>query len=77
MSLYLYSHDTTPATAARISADRGEVVHVHCPDAATAHDYSVALRSILAGSNTTGDLPAELETFGDLDGAPVRVHCAT
>jgi hypothetical protein len=76
MAQYLYSNDTSPANAAQISADSGEIVHVECVDASSAHAYARRLRVLLAESNTSGDLPAELETVGTLDGAPVRVHCS-
>ena len=74
MPKYLYSADTTPANGAQISADTGEIVHVHTSSEAEAREYATCLRNLLTDADTTGDLPAELETFGNLHGKAVRVH---
>ena len=74
MSTYLYSHDTTPANAAQISADRGEIVHVDCGTAAVRRQYAADLARLLVGYDEFGGGNSEIEVVGTLGGEEVRVH---
>ena len=74
MSTYLYNHDITPANAAQISADSGEIVHVDCGTQEVRREYAEELRLELDDDSESGGGQAELEIVGTLDGKDVRVH---
>jgi hypothetical protein len=76
MSIYLYTYDTTPANAAQISADSGEIVHVDCATNTARREYADALLLELEDENESGGGDAELEIVGTLNGQDVRVHLA-
>ena len=75
MAIDLYTHDTTADNAAQISADRGEIVSLKCSGEAERQAVLAELAVLLDDSDSAQSSPTDpIEAWGDLDGAPVRVH---
>jgi hypothetical protein len=70
---YQYAEDTTPDGAITISADFGEIVHIHCEDEVHRTTYACELRRLLNTSNQYGGGDAALEVVGTYLGASVRI----
>ena len=74
MSVKLNADTTTPETAAQLSADRNEIVHIRCHDAQERKTYEEALCVLLDDADSFGGGAAPLEVIGYTGNAQVRVH---